>query len=55
LTASPHHFTTAELLLSVGTHSRVLDDKAKLGIFTTNTILVIKIFNSLKNICFEYD
>ena len=30
LTVSPHRFTTVELLLSVGTHLRVLDDVVKI-------------------------
>jgi hypothetical protein len=29
LTVSPHRITTVELLLSVGTHLRVLDDGVK--------------------------
>jgi hypothetical protein len=33
LTVSPHRITTVELLLSVGTHLRVLDDGVKVVIF----------------------
>jgi hypothetical protein len=34
LTVSPHRITTVELLLSVGTHLRVLDDGVKIYRFS---------------------
>jgi len=44
LTVSPHRITTVELVISVGTHLRVLDDVVKVVIFFiyTNFRLILK-------------
>ena len=44
LNVVPHRFTTVELLLSVGTHLRVLDDGVNVVIFFifTNFKLILK-------------